>query len=174
MRAEIIALGDELTSGQRLDTNSQWLSHSLATRESGLFITPRSAMTGRPAPGLPAGGAAGGRYSEHGRFGPHGRRPHARLPRQACGVELVRDEAVLEQIRALFARRGREMPERNVVQAMFPRGSRVIANPHGTAPGIDIDVPRTGRTPAPSLLCRAFRPKCAICGRRPSGRPWPR
>src|SRR4029078_4123775 len=26
MRAEIIAIGDELTSGQRLDTNSQWLS----------------------------------------------------------------------------------------------------------------------------------------------------
>ncbi|NTV52657.1 MAG: nicotinamide-nucleotide amidohydrolase family protein [Candidatus Firestonebacteria bacterium] len=41
----------------------------------------------------------------------------------------------MEQIRALFARRGREMPERNVVQAMFPRGSRVIANPNGTAPG---------------------------------------
>ena len=30
MRAEIIALGDELTSGQRLDTNSQWLSQQLA------------------------------------------------------------------------------------------------------------------------------------------------
>src|SRR3954451_19094552 len=29
MRAEIIAIGDELTSGQRLDTNSQWLSERL-------------------------------------------------------------------------------------------------------------------------------------------------
>ena len=26
MRAEVISIGDELTSGQRLDTNSQWLS----------------------------------------------------------------------------------------------------------------------------------------------------
>ena len=66
----------------------------------------------------------------------------------ACGVDLVRDEAALDQIRALFARRGREMPPRNAVQAMFPRGSRVIPNPHGTAPGIEILVPRDGRSPA--------------------------
>ena len=29
MNAEIISIGDELTSGQRLDTNSQWLSQRL-------------------------------------------------------------------------------------------------------------------------------------------------
>jgi nicotinamide-nucleotide amidase len=34
------------------------------------------------------------------------------------------------------------MPERNIVQAMFPEGSRVIPNPHGSAPGIDLEVPR--------------------------------
>ena len=51
-------------------------------------------------------------------------------------------------IKRLFARFGREMPERNVVQAMFPSGSRMIPNPNGTAPGIDIDVPRAGQTPA--------------------------
>ena len=27
--AEIISIGDELTSGQRLDTNSQWISQQL-------------------------------------------------------------------------------------------------------------------------------------------------
>ncbi len=30
MRAEVIAIGDELTTGARLDTNSQWLSAELA------------------------------------------------------------------------------------------------------------------------------------------------
>src|SRR5438477_7163927 len=30
MKAEIIAIGSELTSGQNLDTNSQWLSRRLA------------------------------------------------------------------------------------------------------------------------------------------------
>ena len=29
MRAEVISIGDELTSGQSLDTNSQWLSERL-------------------------------------------------------------------------------------------------------------------------------------------------
>ena len=43
------------------------------------------------------------------------------------------------------------MPPQNELQAMFPIGSRVIHNPHGTAPGIDMDVPRRGRSP-----CRVF------------------
>jgi nicotinamide-nucleotide amidase len=71
------------------------------------------------------------------------------LTRQALadtmGVELVMNQSALDDIKALFARRKREMPERNVMQAMFPRGGRVIPNPHGTAPGIDADVP-SGRT----------------------------
>ena len=29
LQAEIISIGDELTSGQRLDTNSQWISQQL-------------------------------------------------------------------------------------------------------------------------------------------------
>jgi nicotinamide-nucleotide amidase len=40
------------------------------------------------------------------------------------------------------------MPERNRVQAMFPCGSRVIPNPAGTAPGIDIELSRTSLAPA--------------------------
>jgi nicotinamide-nucleotide amidase len=36
------------------------------------------------------------------------------------------------------------MPERNVVQALFPAGSRMIDNPHGTAPGIAIEIERAG------------------------------
>ena len=43
MHAEVIAIGDELTSGERLDTNSQWLSQrpgpgSVAGRTSFTFL----------------------------------------------------------------------------------------------------------------------------------------
>jgi nicotinamide-nucleotide amidase len=31
---------------------------------------------------------------------------------------------------------------------MFPQGARIVSNPHGTAPGIDLDVPREGKRPA--------------------------
>ncbi len=44
------------------------------------------------------------------------------------------------------------MPPQNKVQAMFPAGSRVVPNPHGTAPGIDLDVPREG-LPACRVFC---------------------
>src|SRR6185436_12748983 len=54
-------------------------------------------------------------------------------------------------IRNLFDRRRREMPERNKLQAQFPRGSRVVPNPEGTAPGIDLTVPRANGSP-----CRVF------------------
>ena len=43
------------------------------------------------------------------------------------------------------------MPERNKLQAQFPRGSRVVPNPDGTAPGIDLTVPRSCGPP-----CRVF------------------
>jgi nicotinamide-nucleotide amidase len=47
----------------------------------------------------------------------------------------------------MFARRNREMPERNIVQAMFPQGAEPISNRRGTAPGIYMEIPRAGRAP---------------------------
>ena len=67
------------------------------------------------------------------------------LEAMALAFELpleIRQEA-LDHITSLFAKRKRPMPERNVNQAMFPIGSRIIDNPHGTAPGIDLTVIRT-------------------------------
>jgi len=61
---------------------------------------------------------------------------------ETAGLELIQDDAALATIRAMFARRKREMPDRNVAQAMFPHGSQVVPNPHGTAPGIDLTVAR--------------------------------
>src|SRR6185312_7274678 len=49
------------------------------------------------------------------------------------------DEAIVERIRARFARRGMEMPEINRRQAQVPRGAVVLDNPNGTAPGLLID-----------------------------------
>ena len=52
------------------------------------------------------------------------------------GVELVRDEAIGERIRAMFAARGREMPDNNLRQADVPEGARIIDEMPGTAPGL--------------------------------------
>src|SRR5208282_3487334 len=64
---------------------------------------------------------------------------------------LVLVPEALEHIHRLFARRKRAMPPSNELQAYFPEGSRVVPNPNGTAPGIDLDVLR-----ADSSRCRFF------------------
>ena len=65
---------------------------------------------------------------------------------EATGKELVLDEASLKHIELRFSSRGRTMPEKNTIQAYFPASSQVIPNPNGTAPGIDMRVPRADGT----------------------------
>src|SRR6476620_7467760 len=143
MRAEIIAIGDELTSGQRLDTNSQWLSERLG--EIGIPVAFHTTVGDDLENNVAVFRAAIDRADvviSTGGLGPTADDLTRDAIAAAAGVELVEDEAALAHIRALFARRRREMPARNKLQALFPRGSRVVPNPEGTAPGIDLMVPR--------------------------------
>jgi nicotinamide-nucleotide amidase len=65
------------------------------------------------------------------------------------GRELALHEPSLAEIRAFFARLGREMAEINAKQAWLPIGADVLPNPVGTAPGCALEAPRDGgRAPA--------------------------
>ena len=55
------------------------------------------------------------------------------------GRRLRLDEDALARIRARFAELGREMPERNRVQAELPEGATVFPNDWGTAPGFALE-----------------------------------
>ena len=55
---------------------------------------------------------------------------------EAMGVGLEVDEEALAAVRAFFDGIGKTMPPRNEIQAHKPVGSRFLANPNGTAPGI--------------------------------------
>jgi nicotinamide-nucleotide amidase len=55
---------------------------------------------------------------------------------RVLGMPLDVDEAIVERIRERFARRGMTMPGINRRQAMVPRGASVLPNPNGTAPGL--------------------------------------
>ncbi len=141
MRAEVIAIGDELITGQRLDTNSQWLSQRLT--ELGLPVALHTTVGDDLADNVAAFRAAIERAEivvVTGGLGPTADDLTRDALAAATGVELVRDQPVLEQIRRLFERRGRTMPESNAVQADFPAGSTPIANLHGTAPGIEMHI----------------------------------
>src|SRR5262245_4449173 len=137
MKTEILSIGSELTSGQNLDTNSQWLSRRLA--EVGVPVGWHTTVADDLDDNVAAFRSAterAGLVIATGGLGP----TQDDLTRDAlarlAGVELVLHQESLEQIRAMFTRRGRTMPERNNVQAMFPAGAEPIPNHHGTAPGI--------------------------------------
>src|SRR3954454_1463972 len=152
MRAEIIAIGDELTSGQRLDTNSQWISERLG--EIGVPVAFHTTVGDDLENNIAVFRTAIDRAEiviSTGGLGPTADDLTRDAIAAAAGVELVQDAGALEHIQNLFARRKRAMPERNKLQAQFPRGSQVVPNPEGTAPGIDFTVPRPGRAP-----CRIF------------------
>jgi len=142
MIAEIISIGDELTSGQRLDTNSQWLSQRLG--EIGIPVVYHTTVADDLEANIRVFRQAVERADvvvATGGLGPTADDLTREALAKMAGVELVFEPSAMEHIRGLFARRKREMPERNMVQATFPAGSRVIHNPHGTAPGIDLVVP---------------------------------
>ncbi len=137
MRAEILAIGTELTSGAKLDTNSQWLSLELAD----LGISTHAHLTiDDTLDDMVAAIREAARRSDvvliTGGLGP----TLDDLTRDALarmlGTELVLHAPSLAHVKSMFARRNREMPERNSIQAMFPEGSEPLANPRGTAPGI--------------------------------------
>lgn len=144
--AEVISIGDEMTSGARLDTNAQWLSQRLG--ELGVAVEFHSTVGDTLQYNIDVFRIAADRSDVvvcTGGLGPTA----DDLTRQAlaamAGVPLVLDEASLKHLEQIFARRDREMPEQNRVQALFPDGSQSIFNPQGTAPGVDLEVPRDGR-----------------------------
>jgi nicotinamide-nucleotide amidase len=53
------------------------------------------------------------------------------------------DEAIVERLRDRFAKRGMTMPEINRRQAMVPRGAIVLPNANGTAPGLWLEHGKT-------------------------------
>jgi nicotinamide-nucleotide amidase len=137
MNAVILSIGDELTNGQTVDTNSAYLSRELARRGIATLAhctvgDDRRLIAGaiRQACGL----------SElvlvTGGLGP----TEDDLTRQALadvlGVELRLHPKCLAVLEEFFRRRGRTMVDANRIQAMVPLGAEVLENQVGTAAGL--------------------------------------
>lgn len=139
MKAAILSIGDELTLGQCVDTNSAWLAGRLLqvgveTIEHGTVADDRAAIAR-------AIGDLASRVGVLLLTGGLGPTPDD-LTREALGdvvtpgEPLATDEPALRRLRRLFARRGRPMPPSNRAQAMHPSTMQLMVNPHGTAPGL--------------------------------------
>ncbi|OLD61957.1 MAG: competence/damage-inducible protein A [Acidobacteria bacterium 13_1_40CM_2_60_7] len=140
MKAEIIAVGSELLTPDRLDTNSLFLTEEL--NRLGIEVVRKTIV-----------GDDRGLLSEafrdaldrvplvisSGGLGP----TEDDLTREAVadllGRRLHRNDEILRAIQGRFRSFGREMPEVNVRQAMVPEGAEPLDNPGGTAPGLWIE-----------------------------------
>jgi nicotinamide-nucleotide amidase len=137
MKAEILSIGSELTSGQNLDTNSQWLSRRLA--EIGIPVGWHTTVADDLDDNVAAFRIAtqrAGVVLATGGLGPTLDDLTREALARVAGVDLVLNPESLAHIREMFARRNRVMPPSNEVQAMFPAGAEPIRNLAGTAPGI--------------------------------------
>lgn len=140
-QAWVISIGTELTLGQTVDTNGPWLAAQLA----GLGIRTRRHVTVADDAEairdvLLQASAACDVILATGGLGPTDDDLTRQALADAAGVELELHAPSLEHLRAFFAAREREMPERNQVQALVPRTGRALPNPRGTAPGLRIEL----------------------------------
>src|SRR3954470_15889289 len=123
MKCEIISIGSELTTGQNLDTNSQWLSLRLA--EIGIPVAWHTTIADDLQDNIDAFRIAASRAQlvlATGGLGPTLDDLTREVVAKVAGASLVFDEASFQHIQQLFARRNRSMPERNRVQAFLPAG----------------------------------------------------
>lgn len=142
MRAEALAIGTELLTTGRLDTNTVWLAQRLA--DLGLAFHRKTCAGDDPGE-LAALFREALERSElivtSGGLGPTFDDLTKEVWAEVLGVPLEEDPQVRTDIEGFFRARGRPLPPRNLKQALIPRGARVLRNALGTAPGLVWDAP---------------------------------
>ena len=158
MKAEVLSIGSEITSGKNLDTNSRWLSQQLAA--IGIPVGFHTTVADDLADNITVARTAIGRAQLvlcTGGIGPTLDDLTREVLATVAGVELVEDAESVDVIRRMFESRGRIMPDRNRVQALFPCGSEILPNPIGTAPGFWLKINETYIAAMPGVPREMFR-----------------
>ncbi|MCI0337597.1 MAG: competence/damage-inducible protein A [Acidobacteria bacterium] len=137
LNAEIIAIGSEMLTPFRVDTNSLWLTERL--NAMGIDVKLKT-IVGDDEARLEEAIRDALRRSEiiisTGGLGPTEDDITRKIFARALKRQLVLNDAILEKIRRRFARRGMQMPEINARQALVINGAKVLENNNGTAPGM--------------------------------------
>jgi nicotinamide-nucleotide amidase len=137
VRAEVVAVGTELLLGQIQDTNSAWLGERLALAGiDSFFQTKVGDNRVRIVLALRTALARSDAVIVCGGLGPTQDDITRDAIADVMNVRLVRDDAIVERIAAMFGARGREMPANNLRQAEVPEGATAIPQVRGTAPGL--------------------------------------
>ena len=136
MNAEIIAVGSEMLTPYRMDTNSLYLTEQLNLL--GVEVVSKS-VVGDNLRRLVAAAQHGLFRSDilifTGGLGPTEDDLTREAVAEALGTELRRDPEMLTRIEQRFAAHGWKMTPNNVKQADVIAGATPLPNPNGTAPG---------------------------------------
>lgn len=135
--AVVIAVGSELLTPHKTDTNSLFITDRL--NAVGISVVQKLVVGDEPAglaSALRYAASAGDVVIVTGGLGPTADDLTRDVVAELLDAPLEESPAIVEAIRARFAARGLEMPEINRRQAAVPRGAQVLNNPRGTAPGL--------------------------------------
>ena len=140
LTAAILAVGSELLTPHKTDTNSLYVTEVLndlgiAVAFKAIVGDNRAELTSHLAHAL----------ARHrvviltGGLGPTDDDLTREVVAAHLGLLLDESPSIIEAMEKRFAARGWKMPAVNRRQAMVPRGAVVLQNPHGTAPGLWIE-----------------------------------
>lgn len=137
MKAEIIAIGSELLTPFRQDTNSLYLTDQL--ERLGIAVIQKT-IVGDDRERLKQAFAEAIKRAELvigiGGLGPTEDDRTREAVAELLGRKLERNEEVVALLEGRFRARGKRMPEVNLRQAMVPQGADWLPNDNGTAPGL--------------------------------------
>ncbi len=137
VKAEIIAVGDELLYGQIVDTNSHWISQELDLM--GVKVVRKTTVGDDRKDMLSAFKAAEARADLvliTGGLGPTQDDLTKPLLAEYFDCPVVEFPEAVKAVTEFFQRRGRELTPLNVLQGHLPACSTYVPNEVGTAPGM--------------------------------------
>lgn len=137
MNAELLTIGNEILIGQIVNTNAVWMAQQLNI--IGVSVVHMSSVADERNAILKAFDDASKRADIVLITGGLGPTKDDITKKTFCDffeTELVTDENVLKDVSSFFTKRNREVTDINKKQAEVPKGSLVIRNKNGTAPGM--------------------------------------
>lgn len=139
MKAEILTIGDEILSGNIINTNSAYLSDRLWSY--GIEVAYHSSVRDEARPikeSLQLARQRSDLVLVSGGLGPTADDFTIEIAAQAFNKKLVQDKSVIQNLKKIFKKLKRPLAENNLKQALIPEGAKVYPNKIGTAPGIGL------------------------------------
>ena len=143
MLMEMICTGEEVLSGQIVDTNAAWFADTML--KLGIELQQRSTVGDR-LQDLVTIFTERSHHADvivvNGGLGPTSDDLSAQAMALAAGVSLVQHVGWLAHLQLWFSERGRTMPTSNLKQCLLPATAILVDNPVGSAPGFRIKLNR--------------------------------